>query len=128
SAGTPTRFGANVDLTQPMAYYGSGRAAPPPVGYLPTAGATGGYVGADPVGSGSQTNPGLSRAYTPALDPTFRTSELIMSTQDAANRESMLSASPLYGVRVWRAGESPNDFLAGDRDTQVNPQSNGPGN
>jgi tetratricopeptide (TPR) repeat protein len=122
SAGVPTRFGNDVDLTRPSTYYGSGRAVPPPVGYLPTAGATGGYVGTDQPGA---PNMGLTRSYSPTIEPTFRSSELIMPAQDAANQESVLSASPLYGVRVWRAGESPNDFLAGRREGQSQGQQSG---
>ena len=41
-----------------------------------------------------------------------------MTGQQGPNQESTLSASPLYGVRVWRPGESPNDFLAGEREGQ----------
>lgn len=115
SAGVPRAFGGSgIDLTRPRAFYGAGRATPPPAGYVPTAGATGGYIPTD--SAVAQPNLGLARAYSPTLDPALRSSELLMPTRDASNQESMLSASPLYGVRVWRAGESPNDFLAGRRD------------
>ena len=116
SAGTPTRYGNEVDLSRPQAFYGSGRATPPPVGYLPTAGASGGYVGTG--ATAANPNVGMTRSYSSAFDPTFRASEFIMSTQAGPNQDSVLSASPLYGVRVWRPGESPNDFLAGDRQGQ----------
>ena len=115
TAGVPRPYGApEVDMSRPSAFFGSGRATPPPTGYVPTAGATGGYVPTD--SAVAQPNIGLSRGYSPTLDPTLRTSELIMPSPDQAGRESTLSASPLYGVRVWRAGESPNDFLAGGRE------------
>lgn len=115
SAGVPRAYGpTGVDLSRPSAFYGAGRAVPPPTGYVPTAGATGGYIPTD--SALGQPNLGLARAYSPTLDPALRSSELIMPARDASNQESMLSASPLYGVRVWRAGESPNDFLAGQRD------------
>ena len=114
SAGVPRTFGPpDVDLSRPTAFYGSGRVEPPPVGYVPTAGATGGYVPTDT--ALAQPNLGLQRAYSATLDPVLRSSELIMPSPDASDRDSVLSASPLYGVRIWRAGESPNDFLAGDR-------------
>jgi hypothetical protein len=114
SAGVPRSYGSpEVDLSRPTAFYGSGRAAPPPTGYVPTAGATGGYIPTDT--AVARPNLGLARSYSPTLDPALRSGELVMPSLDGANRESMLSASPLYGVRVWRAGESPNDFLAGER-------------
>ena len=116
SAGAPRRFGPEVDLNHPTAFYGSGRALPPPVGYLPTAGATGGYIPS--ANADAQPNFNLNRTYSPTLDPTFRSSELIMPATDSSNQESVMTASPLYGVRVWRAGESPNDFLAGERQNQ----------
>jgi hypothetical protein len=118
SAGTPSRYRGDVDLNRPTAFYGSGRAAPPPVGYVPTSGNTGGYV---PTGDAvAQPNYELNRTYSPSLDSTFRSAELIMPATDGSNQESVMTASPLYGVRVWRAGESPNDFLAGERQNQGN--------
>src|SRR5688500_5721813 len=116
SAGTPTRYGPEVNLNQPSAYYGSGRAAPPPVGYVPTVSATGGYVPLEGAPAGTQGQLGLTRSYTRTLDPTFRSGELVLPATTVSNEQSMLSASPLYGTRVWRPGESPNDFLVGQRE------------
>ena len=116
SAGAPTRYGPEVDLNRPSAYYGSGRAAPPPVGYVPTVGATGGYVPLDGAPAGTQGQLGLTRSYTRTLDPTFRSGELVLPATTGSNEQSTLSASPLYGTRVWRPGESPNDFLVGQRE------------
>ena len=111
TAGVPRAYAPEVDLSRPSAYYGSGRAAPPPVGYLPTAGATGGYI---PSGDAvARPNYELTRTYSPTLDPTLRARELIMPGAAGPDGESTLSASPLYGVRVWRAGENPGDFQAG---------------
>ena len=104
SSGVPRAYGApEVDLSRPSAFYGSNRVLPPPEGYLPTAGATGGYV-AGSTSAVAQPNVGLTRSYSPTLDPTLRSSELILPSTDGANPDGTLSASPLYGVRVCRAG------------------------
>jgi tetratricopeptide (TPR) repeat protein len=112
SAGVPRPYGGGqADLTQPRAFYGSGLATPPPTGFVPTAGATGGYVAGN--SAAVQTDLSLSRSYSPTLDPSLRSRELIMRSADAGDQDSVLSASPLYGVRVWRPGGSPNDFASG---------------
>jgi tetratricopeptide (TPR) repeat protein len=112
SAGVPRPYGGGqADLTQPRAFYGSGLATPPPTGFVPTVGATGGYVATD--SAAVQPNLSLSRSYTPTLDPSLRSRELILPSTGTSDQDSMLSASPLYGVRVWRPGGSPNDYASG---------------
>src|SRR4051794_2925131 len=111
SAGVPSPMGGpQVNLSQPTAFYGSERAVPPPAGWVPTVGATGGYI---PSGA-NVVNPGLGvRTFNQGLDSTFRTGELVLPTLDSAtNQPALLTASPLYGVRVWQSGVNPNDFLA----------------
>jgi hypothetical protein len=109
SAGVPRRGGPEVNLSQPTAFYGSNRAAPPPVGYVPTVGATGGFI---PSSDSAVTPDYRNRPMNYGLDPTLRTGELMLPALDQGNQQSVLTASPLYGIRVWPAGTGPNDFLA----------------
>jgi hypothetical protein len=111
SAGVPQPMGGpQINLSQPTAFYGSDRVGPPPAGYVPTVGASGGYIPS----SAAAVNPGLGvRTFNQGLDSSFRSGELTLPTLDSAtNQPTLLTASPLYGVRVWQAGVNPNDFLA----------------
>jgi hypothetical protein len=117
SAGTPRPFGGpEINMDRPTAFYGSGRALPPPQGFVSTSGATGGFIPT----RNADAQPNVNRIYNPALDPSFRMDELVLPARDGSDQDSVMTASPLYGVRVWRAGESPNDFLSGERQNQGN--------
>ena len=134
SAGTPTSVNgvvqSRIDLTRPQAFYGSQRATPLPPGYVPTVGASGGYVATD---SAALANNVRNQSLNLGLDSTARPGELTLPTFDQANQSTMLSASPLYGVRVWQNGavnpySLPGDPTApgatqGDRFGNLNPNS-----
>jgi len=109
SAGVPRANGPEVSLRQPTAFYGSRRATPPPVGYVPTVGATGGFIPTSPAAVTGELG---NQPQNSGLDPTIRTGELMLPTLDQNNQQSILTASPLYGIRVWQNGTGPNDFLA----------------
>jgi tetratricopeptide (TPR) repeat protein len=108
SAGVPRANGPEVSLRQPTAFYGSRRATPPPVGYVPTVGATGGFIPTSPAAVTGELG---NQPQNFGLDPTIRTGELMLPTLDQNNQQSILTASPLYGIRVWQNGTGPNDFL-----------------
>jgi tetratricopeptide (TPR) repeat protein len=100
-----------VDPNQPRAFYGSERATPPPPGYVPTLGATGGYVATD---RAVLANDIRNRSLNLGLDSTARPGELMLPSMDQASQITMLSASPLYGVRVWQNGTVNPYSLPGD--------------
>ena len=111
SAGVPRSVGGiqtQIDMTRPQAFYGSQRVTPPPAGYVPTVGATGGYVASN---SAALNTNFRARSLDLGLDSTARPGELILSTLDQANQQTYLSASPLQGVRVWEAGQLPNSLM-----------------
>lgn len=106
SAGVPNDTGAPRDLTQPMPYYGVGRAAPPPPQFVREA-PGGGYVPAPPIQR--QTND--LRLGNPIDAPVVnlpRPGELVLPGQVDPTRapNAVVTGSPLYGVRVWPPGES----------------------
>ena len=109
SAGVPRGVATGqVDMSRPTAYYGSQLATPPPVGYVRAGAGNVGYVPSSP----AVVNPGLGgQTFDLGLNNSVRPGELVLPTIDAANQQTLLSASPLYGVRVWGAGQGPNDFL-----------------
>jgi len=116
SSGAP--FGGvpnnNAQVVQP--FYGDSRAVPPPPGFVEQAPGTSGYIPAPQITR--QPNdlrlgqtldipttalPQPGQLYLPGpVDPSTQTSSLI-------------TASPLYGVRQWDMSEQANqDFLRGD--------------
>jgi hypothetical protein len=110
SAGVPRSVGGvstQIDLSRPQAFYGSQRATPPAPGYVPVSG-TGTYIVSNP----SAINTDLrAQTLNLGLSSTARPGELVLPTIDQTNRQTLLSASPLYGVRVWDVGTNPNSFL-----------------
>ncbi len=93
SAGAPmagdTR--ANNDLTVARPYYGDSRAVAPPAGYVPPVMGSSGYI------------PGASLT-TPVNTPASllpRPGELIIPGPVDARQQTLITASPVYGVRPW---------------------------
>ena len=120
SAGVPQRVGGiptQIDLSQPQAYYGSERVAPPPPGYIPAGSGTGSYVAT----AGAFVNDLRNRTLNLGLESTARPAELILSTFDHTNQPALLTASPLQGVRVWDTGQNISNLLITGTTGQLRP-------
>jgi tetratricopeptide (TPR) repeat protein len=108
SSGTPySGFGgynSNAAVARP--YYGDSRAAPPPSGYI-NQGFTGGAVPnpLPPPRFGSDLR--LGDPMDTLMVPNTRPGQLMLpGPVDASNSDTLLTASPLYGVRSWRANNA----------------------
>jgi tetratricopeptide (TPR) repeat protein len=110
----------NTQVVQP--FYGSSRAAPPPPGYVQQSGASGAYVPRptmtmDP----GDLRLGVTNAAPPSALPL--PGQLILPGPVNPNTQtnSLITASPLYGVRKWDLGaESDQLFLSNMLDTASN--------
>lgn len=109
SSGSPTPFAPRTDLNVPQPYFGMSRGVAPPTGYVPE-GFNGGYVRGD-------VSPGRTRGDVRLGDP-FSGVENITLPQagesyfagpvnDQTNN-SLITASPLYGIRLWQPGSADN--------------------
>lgn len=124
SVGAPTRTQPSLGY-QPLAFYGDDRATPPPLGFVRD-GSTGGHrgIGQTTVATGVR-NPAYQSTTQifSAGSSLLRPSDLVFGGREPGGSQSILSASPLYGVRA--IGEGPvlgvNDdptrpFTTGTRD------------
>ncbi len=125
SSGSPNSFAPTADLTRPMPYYGSSRAAPPPAGFT-REGFNGGYIPAPVV---ANRQPGDSRLgvvnnATPNVTP--MPGELYMPgpVDPSTQSPTYLTASPLYGVRRWSV-DSESDRYFMSNFTNFAPRANG---
>ena len=108
SAGPPVNVGGvqtRIDLTRPQAFYGSERATPPPAGYVPTVGATGGYVATD---SAALANTIRNRSLSLGLDSAARPGELMLPTLDQSKSTGLVTLPGAF-VGALVGGASPAD-------------------
>lgn len=106
SVGAPTRTQPSLGY-QPLAFYGDDRATPPPLGFVRD-GSTGGYrgIGQTTVATGVR-NPAYQSTTQifGAGSSLLRPSDVLFGGREPGGSQSILSASPLYGVRP--IGEGP---------------------
>jgi hypothetical protein len=101
SAGVPTGGVDNNNAARTTSYFGSSRAAPPPQGFTPQ-GTTGGYIPAGPTASRSGSDLRLGTVVaTPQTVLPPPGGLLLPGPVDATTGTSVITASPLYGVRQW---------------------------
>ena len=124
SSGPPEPYQPSIDLGMPQPYFGQARGTAPPIGTV-RLGFTGGYLGTDQLfnpgeGLTSEFNSALISQYAPPLGKsmilgtrtTFSGLEpagTVLQGPLEGGNETLLTGSPLYGVRQWRAGETPSD-------------------
>jgi len=105
SSGAPAAYQGPTMPNQVQAFYGSRLAEPPPPGFTQM-GYTGTYIDRS-VGQDQRPESGMwgsSFLYTPG------TGELLMTgpVDPQTNQPTLLTASPLQGIRPWRPGQLPD--------------------
>jgi hypothetical protein len=106
SAGAPTPGAPNVPAYIPVPYYGDSRAVAPPLGYVREGfnpGYVPGTISNKPISGDArimnQTMPGVENLPAPG--------QLVLpGPVDPSSQQSILSASPLYGIREWNPADA----------------------
>jgi hypothetical protein len=109
SAGAPTAYGGQQNyLQQPQAFYGSRLVAAPPPGF-----AQQGFTGTFLPKAASGTGNALDNRVETRLEPPKPSDLLLPGPVDPeTNLPTMLSASPLLGVRQWKFNtQEDRDYL-----------------
>jgi len=102
-----TRSGSN-----PQAYYGNRYVAPAPEGFSNNAIGSGAYL-PGPTARRQGADLRLGQVYdSPTITPIRPGDLLLPGPVDSSNNRTLLSASPLYGVRQWQAGGDDPYFLS----------------
>jgi tetratricopeptide (TPR) repeat protein len=112
SSGVPQQYAPAPAMTQVQPFYGGSRGVAPPAGYVPE-GSTGGYVRAplSPVRSASDARLG---DVTPGVRNTVlpQPGELVLpGPVDNQNNNTLITASPLYGIRQWQPGNAADQYF-----------------
>jgi tetratricopeptide (TPR) repeat protein len=114
SAGVPNQMAPQTDLTRPQPYYGEARSVAPPPGFV-RQGFTGGYTPAMP--TAPRRTAGDMRLSPPVEGPEIslpQPGQLMMpGPLDPEQQPTVLTASPLYGVRQWRVGDEADSYFLG---------------
>lgn len=112
SAGIGDVRNPNFNLSNPKPFYGQAETVEPPAGFVQQR-YTGAYVPSPLISGTGEGDLRLDRPIDMPLMDTTQPGELILpGPVDSTNQQTLLTASPLYGVRQWRLGEqNDRDFL-----------------
>ncbi len=109
SAGTPIGAYNNNNTQGALAYYGQSNGAPPPVGFSSAVTPNGQYLPNLPIANSPASTAGFNVAYQDYATQQLRNGQAVLpGPTDSSNQATVLTASPLYGVRQWNLG-SEND-------------------
>lgn len=121
SSGAP-EYSTQVDMTQPRPFYGNRTITPPP-GFVQTPSGT--YAPAPMVNNDTAGQPPVGIINNPTMSGTPMPGEMILPGP-GTDATSILTASPLYGIRQWDIN-NPNDaFFLSNYTSMGNPSGRGP--
>lgn len=120
SSGAP-EYSTQVDMNQPRPFYGNRTITPPP-GYVQTPEGT--YAPAPLVSNTTAGQPPVGIVNNSTLSGTPMPGEMILPGP-GTDANSILTASPLYGIRQWDAN-NPNDAYFLNNYTSMGSQGRGP--
>lgn len=109
SAGVPIGTYGNNNAQNVLPFYGDARAAPPPPGFVQQAAGQPGYVpGLPPTRTNGDLRLGNPFETIQITQP--RPGQLILpGPVDASQQPTVITASPLYGVRQWKFGDQADE-------------------
>ncbi len=112
SGGVPTRSNPDpLTASESAAYYGEARATPPPPGFERTSGYTGGFVASRNFNPNGGIDARLRSSLALNENPLITEPDMVLrGPSDQANQQTLLTASPLYGMRRWTVTEGEDNY------------------
>ncbi len=113
SSGAPADYTRNTSgYSAPQAYYGSSRAVAPPTGFV-SAGYSGGYVRSplSPLRSSSDDRLGDVSVGMKSTALPQPGALMLPGPVDNQNNNTVITASPLYGIRQWQPGNAADQYF-----------------